>query len=296
VLVEGIKITCSILNKDVLIKIFKFLKTHSCFPICSLILLIVIYGFYTYNKNYIPQGEWRLRNHVPVEVWAFAENKVARNITKEAKTRDAYTFARSVEEGIEHLADSGVRFSLISIVPNKGISTVWRYGEVFKKANQKKDIYVDEAIKVRRQSITNYSRKSNVNAFFIIDSEQSESNQMHKEFPGYNDFLSFKEFIGVDRVWTPNNVGQKSLLNAGINYGIFWFVKFDGESYVYEFTSTESHQIDDVYERPGDKIQQSEFRFNKRAIKDFQNMSKNPYYLYIKRTIGDKKINEFLGK
>jgi hypothetical protein len=173
------------------------------------------------------------------------------------------------------------------------VSTVWRLGKRdFVKAP--KDQIVSNAILERKKAIMGYSAKNNVASFFIIDSQQSDSNTMNNMCKGYDNFLAFKDLM-TNVFKLTHESKQQFFKDTGIDYGIYWFIKFNGEDVVYEFKSTGSHQVDYSYTIELFKLKQSGFSFGIKSVQDFEDIKKNTFYLYIKNAVGEKNLAQFLS-
>lgn len=277
--------------------IFCFVKKYSCPTICIILLLITvqtsIFVFSRLNNISVYTGERILKNQINSEVWDYISGNINRGSNREDMIRDAYKFASGIEVAISDMANTGMKFSVISIVPNECVSTVWRLGKRdFVKAP--KDQIVSDAILERKKAIMSYSAKNNVASFFIIDSQQSDSNTMNNVCKGYNNFLVLKDLM-TNVFKLTHESKQQFFKDTGIDYGIYWFIKFNGEDVVYEFKSTGSHQVDYSYTIELFKLKQSGFSFGIKSVQDFENIKKNTFYLYIKNAIGDKNLAQFLS-
>lgn len=256
-----------------------------------IVCITSIYVFRVMNSISIYTGERILKNQIDPIVWDYVKENINRDVSIQGKVRDAYKFARGIEIGLAGISKTGMKFSVISIVPNKCVSTVWRLG---KDLLAQKDQIVSDAILERKKAISTYSQQDNVKSYFILDSQQSSENRMDSECAGYDNFLAWQGFI--ENTFKIENLSYDDLFNRyGIKYGIYWFIKFNGEDVIYEFKSTESHQIDYIYNLDQSQIKQSSFSFSIKSIKDFKNPNKNTFYTYIKNAIGDNNLSQFLS-
>lgn len=216
----------------------------------------------------------------------YTQNKVNRDPKNYQK--NAYEFALGVESLLKNLTNSNFNFKVITIIPNNCISTTLRYTK--NDCNHPMCFYILK----RQDNMRHTWNQKNVESLLLIDKNNNnpENNEILQTCQKGIDIYNILKSEYSDIIYTVNNNGYDAFIDANhFHYGIYWFIKFIGDNNVYEFFSSESHQID--YSDKV-KLRDSSFSFSKKHVNDFLDEKQNPFIVYLTKNAPKGKLNNFL--